>query len=242
MSPQGSAERPTPRTRERSPERVSLSVVDQVTNQLIEMIVSGELKPTQALPIVELASDLGVSHIPVREALRRLEGDGLILYHRGKGAQVAPVSRQEITDIFTVRAALEPDVARRSVSLLDADRLEFASRMLDEYVTSLGQDRGTPSAVSPPHLGFHLALLPGASDWDLKILGQLFRGTERYMQLYRGYARWASDALEELVDSHKALLAAAGSGQRAFVSAARDHIKWSETVILSLFDSQDPDS
>ncbi|WP_326837507.1 GntR family transcriptional regulator [Amycolatopsis rhabdoformis] len=209
---------------------VKLSVVDQVTNQIVEMVLKGELRPGQALPINDMASLMGVSHIPVREALRRLESDGLIVYQRGKGAQVAAVSEDDLRSIFRLRRVIEADVGRRSVALLDEPHLTEIEQRLTDLRAAMTDS--TPAAVSPAHQAFHHALLPGATPWDCRMLGQLWVATERYLQLYLGTAQSAT-ATAAIIEEHESLLHAANSANEdTFSKALADHVTWSESEIL----------
>jgi len=212
------------------------SVVEQITDQIVELVLTGELKPGQPLPINELAAALGVSHIPVREALRRLESEGLIQYQRGKGAQVAPVSSEDLVGVFNLRAALEADIARRSVSGLDAETLARAERHLLAFIDALEESR-SPATVSPEHTAFHYALLPGATSWDRRVLDQIYRATERYRQLYRGYAREQPAALENTIEAHRRLLADAQAGGKRYVNGIREHVTWSRDSLMPFSDA-----
>ena len=78
-----------------------------VFNTLKEAIISGELKPGERLMEVKLAEKMGVSRTPVREAIRKLELDGLVEMLPRKGAHVAELSVKNIMDVLEVRASLD---------------------------------------------------------------------------------------------------------------------------------------
>lgn len=80
---------------------------DQVIYQLRDAIISGALKPGDRLLQAELADQLGVSRMPVREALRRLEAEGLVVLQPYRGALVAGLSSEELAEIYEIRIALE---------------------------------------------------------------------------------------------------------------------------------------
>ena len=71
-----------------------------------------------------LAAELGVSRIPIREALRQLEAEGLVTFNPQRGAVVSSLSIAEIEELFELRAELESDLLRRSVPLLTEDDIE----------------------------------------------------------------------------------------------------------------------
>jgi len=141
----------------------SKSVVDEVTDEIARSIRSGALRPGQEFSLREIAGQLGVSFIPVREALRRLEGQGLLVTRRNRSAIVAPLDAADLHAIYRLRRQIEPDLAAASCRVLteaDYDRLEaFAELFADE---SLGIDD-----IYDAHHDFHTELLRrnGTSGW-----------------------------------------------------------------------------
>jgi DNA-binding GntR family transcriptional regulator len=98
---------------------------------LREAISTGQLRGNQPLPQDEIASQLRVSHIPVREALRQLESEGLVTYQANRGATVRALTTDEIREIYEIRATLETAAVRRATPLLSADTLIRARQLLD---------------------------------------------------------------------------------------------------------------
>ncbi len=94
-----------------------------------EGIVTGELEPDERLIISSLAADLGISEIPVREALKRLQSEGLII-NNGPGLFVAPVSVQEFIDLLGVRLELEGMAVRRAAENIDECGLKDAEKLM----------------------------------------------------------------------------------------------------------------
>ena len=84
-----------------------LPLRDVVFNTLREAILHGELKPGERLMEISLANRLGVSRTPVREAIRKLELEGLVIMIPRKGAQVAQITEQDLNDVLEVRLGLE---------------------------------------------------------------------------------------------------------------------------------------
>src|SRR4051812_23200855 len=97
------------------------SVADDAYNELRNAIQSGSLPAGTRLIERRLAGQLGVSHIPVREALARLNDDGLIERTAGRGARVASLGLRELHEISTVRVVLEQFVAVRVQAEAPAD-------------------------------------------------------------------------------------------------------------------------
>ena len=84
-----------------------LPLRDVVFNTLRQAILKGELKPGERLMEIQLANRLGVSRTPVREAIRKLELEGLVLMIPRKGAVVAEITIKDLEDVLEVRGVLE---------------------------------------------------------------------------------------------------------------------------------------
>jgi DNA-binding GntR family transcriptional regulator len=179
------------------------SVSNQVTDELRRSILSGALAPGQSLSLRKLADQLGTSFIPVRDALKVLEAEGLVVNPPGRSATVAPLDLEEFHALYRVRRMLEPDLARRSVlSLSDAelDRLQQAAAEFG------GVDRSMDD-IYDDHRAFHLALIaPAASAWDTRILMLLWRASERYLRIGFGLLDPDPDEHERRREAHQLLV------------------------------------
>jgi DNA-binding GntR family transcriptional regulator len=158
----------------------SRSVTELVTAELRRSILSGALAPGQSFSLREIAGLLNVSFIPVREALRNLEADGLVVIQPGRSATVAPLALEDLQAIYRLRRLLEPDLARRSCQLISAAELD---RLAVEAV-EFGDENRSMDAIYDSHHEFHLALLgPAATTWDTRVLTTLWRAAERYIRI-----------------------------------------------------------
>ena len=156
------------------------SVSEQVTNEIRRSILAGILPPGQSLSLRGLAEQLDVSFIPVRDALRVLEAEGLLVNPPGRSARVAPLDLGEFHAIYRVRRLLEPDLARRSVPLLEEPELDRLYKAAAEF----GGAERSMDDIYDDHRAFHLALLaPAASPWDIRILMMSERASERYVRI-----------------------------------------------------------
>ena len=109
---------------------------DVVFENLREAILEGQLKPGQRLMEVQLAEQLGVSRTPVREAIRKLELEGLVVMLPRKGAYVANMSLKDVIDALEVRASLEglsASLAAERISDIDLKKLK---RIAEEFKES----------------------------------------------------------------------------------------------------------
>jgi DNA-binding GntR family transcriptional regulator len=129
------------------------STTQTLADALRQEITDGRLTPGEALRQEELALRFGTSRIPVREALRTLQAEGLVNYSPNRGATVAMVSDTEIQEMLEVRLALECHALRFAVpNMADAD-IAHARRILEEYDAA-----PDPDAWSAMNWSFHWAL------------------------------------------------------------------------------------
>jgi DNA-binding GntR family transcriptional regulator len=206
-----------------------LSLVDRVTDELHRAILNGDIKPGTAVSIVELCEQFDVSHIPVREALRRLESEGLVSLRPGRSALVASLSVEDLTDIYRLRKLIEGDLVIRAVPDLTADQLERAEIALDEYINIERE----PAGLADAHHAFHSVLLEGVvGAADQRVLDLLWHAADRYLHILMGDLDRAPETTEGRIDEHRHLLdlALAGKGEElrdAWVA----HLDSSETQL-----------
>lgn len=210
---------------------MSRSVVEQATEELRRAILTGDLAPGEEYSLRELAGMLNISFIPIREALRSLESDGLVTLRPGRSAVIAPLNLDDLHGIYRLRRALEPEIAQRSCTLLtdkDLDRLE--SRAADFGAREHGM-----ADIYDDHHAFHLALLaPAATTWDIRVLTTLWRAGERYIRI--GFGQLDPDPAEHerRGRAHMDLVAAFRTRDPAAVAAAvEQHLARNEKIAIS---------
>jgi DNA-binding GntR family transcriptional regulator len=169
----------------------SRSVVEQSTDELRRAILAGTLAPGAEYSLRELAGMLAVSFIPIREALRSLESEGLVVTRPGRSILIAPLNLEDLHGIYRLRRTLEPEIARRSCLLLtdaDLDRLRGQAAGFGAIGHGMGD-------IYDGHHEFHFALLrPAASAWDIRVLTTLWRAGERYIRI--GFGQLDPDPAE----------------------------------------------
>lgn len=198
----------------------SRSVVEQVTEELRRSILSGGLAPGGEYSLRELAGMLDVSFIPVREALRSLEGEGLVHNRPGRSAMVAPLDLEDLQGIYQMRRVLEPSIARRSCLALTDAELEA----LQAEAAGFGHETQAMGDIYEDHHTFHLALLaPAASAWDIRVLLTLWRAAERYIRI--GFGKLDPDPAEHhrRGEAHLELVAAFRTRDPDTAAAAIEH-------------------
>jgi DNA-binding GntR family transcriptional regulator len=129
------------------------TLVDRVLNQLREAIKSGKLKPGGRIVESELAHQMGISRITVREAIRCLEKEGLITTVPFKGAQVAELTPRDLEEIYHLRLTLEELAVRTLIKNLNTEKIEKLESVVAEMKkTAKG---GTLEEIIDVDLKFH---------------------------------------------------------------------------------------
>jgi DNA-binding GntR family transcriptional regulator len=139
-------------------------VRDQVADRLREAIVGLEMKPGQLLVERELCEATTASRASVREALRRLESEGLVVSERGKGTRVAVVSAEEAVHIYEVRAVLEGLAGRLFAERATDEQLAE----LERAVTEIERVVDDPPKMLLGKVRFYEALFAGTSNPELR--------------------------------------------------------------------------
>ena len=109
-----------------------LPLRDVVFNTLRQAILRGELKPGERLMEIQLANKLGVSRTPIREAIRKLELEGLVLMIPRKGAEVAEITEKNMRDVLEVRKALEELAVQLACEKITAEEIEEMKKAADD--------------------------------------------------------------------------------------------------------------
>ena len=107
-----------------------------VYEHLRARILSGSYQPGERISMSAIARELGVSDIPVREGIKRLEAEGLLDYEAHKGAVVSRLSANEIEELFAIRAELEALALRQAAAGISTEQLAVLRRLLDEMTSA----------------------------------------------------------------------------------------------------------
>jgi len=134
---------------------------EQVKDVLLQRIVNGELKPGERLVETRIASELGTSQAPVREALRDLELLRMVESEPFRGARVRAFGDDELIEVYPVRAVLEELAAKEAAKLLDGD-VTVLEREVDEMRDAAG--RGDINALVRHDLAFHRVIVEAAGN------------------------------------------------------------------------------
>lgn len=183
-------------------------------------IVEGRYAPGTRLVEQRLAEELAVSRTPVREAVRRLESEGLVIVERNRGAQVRPLSEPEISDLYEVRARLEAYAAELAAERATAAQvlmIQGAARAFTSCVAAASvEDRGlsTVRAFDEANARFHDALHEASHHGRIQ---HLIAGAVDAPLVFQAFRRFEPAELERSALFHEMIAeaVAAGSGDRA---------------------------
>ncbi|HEY0942084.1 MAG TPA: GntR family transcriptional regulator [Steroidobacter sp.] len=211
-----------------------VTVVDTVTEQLRRLILSGALKDGSPLRQDALAEEMGTSRIPVREALSRLESEGLVASFPHRGYVVTGLSRAEIQELFDLRAMLEPELIRLAIpNFTDAVHAEAAT-LLRKFDDAIAAD--DIHSWGELNRRFHMVLYaPSGRTRTLEIVRGLLINSDRYTQVLLTLGKSFARALEE----HGALLDLCRKRQvNQAVALTRDHIQTNGDELIMLLDKR----
>lgn len=204
------------------------SAADLVYARLKEEIVSGHLSGGTALRQDEIAADNGVSKIPVREALRRLEIEGLVEFRPRRGAIVRQLTETDILELLDVRMALECRALELAVPRMVESDIARARDILDEYGASTSTERW-----SDLNLRFHRSIYePCGNHHLLLMIQELEQRMGSFMQLVVNQA----SGLERPHRDHQQILSACAAGDAVTAATElRRHITVTQKEVAAFF-------
>lgn len=160
-----------------------LPLRDVVFNTLRQAILKGNLKPGERLMEIQLATKLGVSRTPVREAIRKLELEGLVLMVPRKGAEVAQITEKSMVDVLEIRRALEELAVRLACERMTPEGLETLKQAEEKFEEVLGKEDIT--TVAGADVEFHDTILRATDNQKLiQLLSQFREQMYRYRVEY----------------------------------------------------------
>lgn len=178
-----------------------LPLRDVVFNTLRKAILQGELKPGERLMEIQLANKLGVSRTPIREAIRKLELEGLVLMIPRRGAEVAEITEKSLRDVLEVRKSLEElcvELACERITPEEIVKLKEAAR---DFEAILGQ--GSVTEVAEADVKFHDIIYLAT---DNQRLIQLLYNLREQMYRYRVEYLKRKEVHETLLAEHEYII------------------------------------
>jgi DNA-binding GntR family transcriptional regulator len=159
------------------------TLVDYVVTNLRDEIVSGAHPFGAKLDQLALAERFGVSVVPIRESLRRLQSEGLVTFHPRRGASVIELSADELEEVYLIRGVLEELSTQLAVPSLSLEMLDRLGHLIDE--SEKGMAREEYDLVLDVNREFHFTIYE-ASDRPilLETIARVHRRSSPYRRLY----------------------------------------------------------
>jgi DNA-binding GntR family transcriptional regulator len=176
---------------------------EYVHRRVREAILEAEIPPGEIMSQVALADELGVSRTPLREALRMLQGEGLVEARANRRVRVAPISPNDLEELYALRVVLEAQALRLAVPRMSQEHIARLEGSIAEMAHFAEQRDMRRWLV--PHAEYHRQLIRLAGDRFAALLSQLFDHSERYRRLHLGHgpSAWATADHREILDAVK---------------------------------------
>lgn len=209
-----------------------LTLVGYAEELLREMIFSGELPPGTRIYPEEAASKLGMSSIPVREALRGLAARGLVDASARRGFRVRAADSADFAETYDLRLMLDPHAVRLAVPQLNRaalDRVKSTLATFERTITS-----GDTHSYYADHRAFHFSIYEHCgSRWLLEIISMLWENSQRYQRLSTG----PRGTPEERVAEHRAIAEACEDGDPERAGQLMwEHLERTRAVVAKILD------
>ena len=180
-----------------------LPLRDVVFNTLRQAILRGELKPGERLMEIQLANKLGVSRTPIREAIRKLELEGLVLMIPRRGAEVAEITEKNLTNVLEIRKALEELAVTLACERITQEQIEEIREMAKEFEAKLASKDVTQAAEADA--AFHEVIYKATDNERLIHLlnnfrEQMYRYRVEYLK-NKNYHKLLTEEHEEVIDA-----------------------------------------
>ena len=206
---------------------------DVVFETLRDAIITQVLKPGERLMEIQLADEMGVSRTPVREAIRKLELEGLVIMVPRKGAYVAGVSMKDIHEVYEVRAALEMlavSLAAERITDEELDALERQVLRESEAEASEDTDEQTLDNIVYIDTTFHDIIYQAANNQRLV---QFLNILQEQLQRFRAASLSRPGRSKTALEEHKQIIEALSerNGELA-AKLAKEHIDNAESAMI----------
>ncbi|PVB63438.1 GntR family transcriptional regulator [Labrenzia sp. 011] len=209
---------------------VRQSLPDAIASDIRERILNGELAEGLTIRQEALAEEYGVSRMPVREALKRLDAEGLVQLTNNLGATVTKHSLDEIGEIFDLRILIEVDLFRRAIAAMTPAHLKRCEEILETMETSYdADDVGKWGSLN---FEYHSALYAAANrGLTNDVLHRINLQSDRYVRMHLSVMEQRDPATRE----HRELLELARAGKTEEACAQlTQHIAQTKTNLLKL--------
>ncbi len=203
-------------------------------------VLQGRFPPGMRLKEEELTGLCGMSRTPVREALRRLSIEGLVVATPHQGAQVAKMGEEELAEIYALRAMIEAHAAGRAAARITPealDRLRALAVEMEAVVEEALTGDDLNARFTPANSEFHTIIIDAAASPRLAVMGSLVIETPL---IFRTLARYSKPELRRSMHHHRELIAAFESRDEDWArSVMRSHIYAAAHAVIRPTEAKD---
>ena len=202
---------------------------DVVFNTLRSAIITGELSPGERLMEIKLANELGVSRTPVREALRKLEREGLVITTARKGAEVAPINEKDLKEVLEIRKSLESlacQIASQKITPAQTEELAAMNSLIAQAI-----EANDTESITQVDIEFHEIIYTVTE--NQRLIDMLHQLKEHILRYRLQYIKDMKNK-KNIVDEHNKIISALENHNAR--SARREierHIELQEKYILN---------
>ena len=201
-----------------------------VCENIRQAIIDGTFSPGERLMEIQLADEMGVSRTPVREAIRKLELEGLVLMIPRKGAEVAEITEKNMRDVLEVRKALEELAVQLACEKITAEEIEEMKKAAEEFKMILKSRDITE--IAEADVRFH-DIIYMATDNQKLIL--LLNNLREQMYRYRVEYLKREEAHPQLIAEHAAIIEYISKGEKkAATDVMCKHIDNQVTTVIDV--------
>lgn len=214
---------------------VYLPLRDVVFQTLREAILKGDLKPGERLMELQLASKLGVSRTPIREAIRMLEQEGLAVTIPRKGAEVAKMTLKDMEDVLEIREALDELAVNLACTRITAGQLARLRRIKEDFAENTKS--GDIKQIAEADVSFHDIIYEATNNPKLvnllnNLREQIYRYRVEYLKDSRNYPI--------LIAEHEAIVEALEAHDRErVVTAMHKHVSNQAAAVKTIIQQQE---
>ncbi len=201
------------------------NLTEQVYDQLIGLLIAGELRPGDVITERRMAERLNASRTPIREALGRLESEGLVYKQPSRGVTVSPFSTEAFVDILNVRQLLEAEAAYLAAGKIAPDRIDAIRGALETLAMNT---KPTLSEIWAVDDMLHGAIADAAGN---ALMAALIRDLRRRTHVFNAYRNPTTPRFSA-EENLKLLAAVAGTDRAAARDAMGTHIDAVKLAII----------
>ncbi len=211
-----------------------LPLRDVVFKTLREAIIKGDLAPNERLMEIKLANMLGVSRTPVREAIRKLELEGLVIMNARRGAVVAPITKEDLIDVLDIRRAMERLGVELACQKITKDEIALLKKKNTEIEKAV--EENDAQKIADLDVEFHEIINNSTKN---KRLINIINGLKEHIYRYRLEYIKDIKVKEKIIEDHKRIIEAIESNDpKRAKKEIKNHIDVQEKFILDHLDDK----